>query len=82
MAGGALLGGALYREAYGLPFVVVIGLGIVMLLVLAFAGRGRPAPPAGVQTPRDDGAACAPPSSPSATPSSPSATLGTTKETT
>jgi len=36
MAGGALFGGALYREAFGLPFVVVIGLGIVLLAVLAF----------------------------------------------
>ena len=48
MAGGALLGGALYREAYGLPFVVVIGLGVVMLLVLAFAGRAAGA--AGART--------------------------------
>jgi len=43
MAGGALFGGALYREAFGLPFVVVICLGVVLLLVLAFAGRGRSA---------------------------------------
>jgi hypothetical protein len=40
MAGGSLLGGALYRQAYGLPFVVVIVLGVVMLLGLAFVGRG------------------------------------------
>ena len=46
MAGGALFGGALYREAFGLPFMVVIGLGVALLAVLAFAGRGRPAPAA------------------------------------
>ena len=40
MAGGSLLGGALYRQAYGLPFLVVIVLGVVMLLGLAFVGRG------------------------------------------
>ena len=39
MAGGSLLGGALYREAYGLPFLAVIGLGAVMVLALAFVGR-------------------------------------------
>ncbi len=95
MAVGALLGGALYREAYGLPFVVVIGLGVVMLAVLAFAGRGRPAPATGARSAPAKAGASAPsppsalpsppsalPSPPSALPSPPSATLRGTKETT
>jgi len=41
MACAALAGGALYRTSYGLPFVVVTGLGGVMLLVLLLAPRGQ-----------------------------------------
>ena len=45
MACGSLAGGALYRAAYGLPFAVVIALGIGLLLALAFAGRRQPVRP-------------------------------------
>ena len=45
MAGGSLLGGALFRVAYGLPFVAVIALGATLLLALAFMGRGRSTAP-------------------------------------
>ena len=78
MAGGALFGGALYREAFGLPFVVVICLGVVLLLVLAFAGRGRSAKAGGGGAARSVPSAL--PSTPAALPSSPSATLEATKE--
>jgi predicted MFS family arabinose efflux permease len=78
---GALLGGALYRAAYGLPFMVVIGLSALLLLGLAFVRRGRPESAARAGTTRAGGAAdTASPSS--AAPSSRSATLGETKETT
>jgi hypothetical protein len=36
----ALAGGALYRSSYGLPFIVVAGLGGAMVLVLLLAGHG------------------------------------------
>jgi MFS family permease len=41
MAGGSLLGGALYRQAFVLPFYVVIAMGAAMLFGLAFLGHGR-----------------------------------------
>jgi len=68
-AAGALIGGVLYRAAFGLPFLAVIGMATAMLTVLALAGRQRPAPAASV-------------SRPSALPSPSSATLRKTKETT
>jgi MFS family permease len=40
----ALAGGALYRFSYGLPFIVVAGLGGAMVIALLLAGRGERAP--------------------------------------
>ena len=41
MAGGAVLGGMLYRAGYALPFVLVVVVSACLLAVLAVRGRRR-----------------------------------------
>lgn len=49
MAGGAIIGGLLYRAAFGLPFAVVIAVASVLIAVLLFMPeRDREPAPAGV----------------------------------
>jgi len=45
MVMGSLLGGALYRESYTLPFLVVIGMSAVLILALLLVGRRGVAAP-------------------------------------
>ncbi len=39
MAGGALIGGLLYRESYGSPFLMTIAFCAMLIVGLAFGGR-------------------------------------------
>ena len=43
MAGGALIGGLLYREGYSLPFLMTIAFCAMLIVALAFGGKRAPA---------------------------------------